>query len=71
MSKYGAWKGGGAHLLGYDDFRSLNMRLAVTFSRIRFRAVWSNRIRNLSHWETNNVYKVTTDTTWSDSNNMG
>ena len=46
------------YLLGYDDFLSLKIRLAVTFSLILFRAVWSNRVRNRPHWkvEKMNVY---------------
>ena len=39
-----------SYLLGYDDFLSLKIKLAVTFSLILFLAVWSKRVRNLSHW---------------------
>lgn len=37
------------YLFTYDAFRSLNSILAVTFSLIRFRDVWSNIFRYLWH----------------------
>lgn len=37
------------HLLTYEAFRSLNSMLAVTFSLMRFLAVWSNIFRYLWH----------------------
>lgn len=37
------------NLRSYDDFRSLNIMLAVTFSRIRLLAIESNLLRYLWH----------------------